>query len=77
MPDPSARRREYDTAVVDNAVILLALLVLRHQLGTHQAVYPARIRKGLMMRVTGLIRRYKNPENGIEFNDPQDSGDYV
>jgi hypothetical protein len=67
-----------DTRVVDNAVILLSLLVTRYYLSKHQAVYPSRIYRSLLMRITELIRRYKNPENGISFNDPgNDPGDCV
>lgn len=63
---------EYQASPADNAVILMSLLVARWYLQRHRAIFPSRIYKGLMMRLTELIRVYRNPFHGVAFDDPED-----
>jgi hypothetical protein len=55
--------------VKDNAVILMALLVTRFHL-SRTTVFPSRIRKALSIRLADLIKRYKDPTNGISYEGP-------
>jgi hypothetical protein len=57
--------------VLDNAVILMSLLVTRFVLGRSGHAFSPRIRKRLAIRINELIRRYKNPSTGIEYDDPE------
>jgi len=59
---------DLDQHVIDNAVILMSLLVTRFVLRKSPTL-PARIRKRLLLRLDDLITRYKNPSTGIEYND--------
>lgn len=59
-------------AIADNAVILMSLIIARWSLARHKAIFPSRIRKAVMMRLTELIREYSNPARGVRFEDPDD-----
>ena len=54
------RNPDVDSRTVDNAVILLSLLVMRHELRKSKAFKP-KIRKALLERTNQLIKRYKDP----------------
>jgi hypothetical protein len=57
--------------VVDNAVILMSLLITRFVMKKSGHVFPPRIRKRLLIRINELIKQYKNPSRGIEYDDSE------